>query len=182
MNRKNRFLARGGDLARTLAAKGAMLVMAGATTLLPFQSLVARPPQVIVDVLTPGEVTLPCLVGRSPLLHGPDTVAPGEAVVLDPEELNRRATRTASITVPRGTTIPDSVAVSIVIDEDGRVLCAALSNYDAKRLGSIGTLAIEAAKKWLFQPVLNHTKPVLCIGDLELKVVTEQSPAGSPVR
>lgn len=123
------------------------------------------------------EFTLPCLVRRAPLLE-----QPGSPVVLDTDELNRRATRTASVTAPQRTTAPKTVIVYIAIDEGGRVLCASLTKNSRDRLGTIGTLAIEAAKKWIFQPILNHTKPVLCIGQLELEVVAARRPEGSSAR
>src|ERR1700719_3630827 len=56
------------------------------------------------------EFTLPCLVRRTPLLE-----QPGSPVVLDTDELNRRATRTASVTAPQGTTAAETVTVYIDI-------------------------------------------------------------------
>lgn len=100
-------------------------------------------------------------------------------MVLDTDELMRRAMHTAPILAPRGATAPETVTVYIVIDEEGRVLCASLTKNSRDRLGKVGILAIETAKKWVFQPVLNHTKPVLCIGQLELEIVAARGREGS---
>ena len=155
------------------------LLAAGLTALTSAQFPDTHPTSGNVDDFSAmkAEFTLPCLVGRTPLLE-----QPGSPLVLDTDELNRRATRTASVTAPQGTTAPETVTVYIAIDEGGRVLCASLTRNSQDRLGRIGTLAIEAAKKWVFQPVLNHTNPVLCIGQLELEVVAARHPEGSSAR
>jgi len=155
------------------------LLAAGWMVLMPAQLPDAHPTSGTVDDFSAmkGEFTLPCLVGRTPLLE-----QPGSPTVLDTDELNRRATRTATVTAPQGTMAPETVTVYIAIDEGGHVLCANLTKNSRDRLGRIGILAIEAAKRWTFQPVLNHTKPMLCLGQLELEVVAAQRPAGPSPR
>jgi hypothetical protein len=153
------------------------LLAAGLMTVMPAQLPDAHPTSGNVDSFSAAEFTLPCLVGRTPLLE-----QTGSPVVLGTDELNRRATRTAAVTAPQGTTAPKTVTVYIAIDEAGRVLCASLTKNSRDRLGRIGILALEAAKKWLFQPVLKHKKPVLCMGQLELEIVAAPRPEGSSAR
>lgn len=147
-----------------------LTVAVGLTAMMSAQSPDAHSTTRVDDFSTmKAEFALPCLAGRTPLLE-----QPGDPVVLDTDELNRRAMRTASVKVPPGAAAPETVTVYIAIDEGGRVLCASLTSNSRDSLGRIGTLAIEAAKKWVFQPVLNHTKPRLCIGQLELEVVAQR--------
>jgi hypothetical protein len=61
---------------------------------------------------------------------------------------------------------------------NGRVLCAGMSDNTRKRLGGIAPLAVEAAKTWVFQPVLSNTKPVVCIGRLDLEVAKDGKTVG----
>lgn len=116
------------------------------------------------------EFSLPCLVGKSPLVN-----EPGSPIVLDSDELNRRALNIADIIVPKGKSAPETVTVYIAIDESGHVLCADLTKNSRDRLGILAAIALETAKQWVFEPVLNHTKPVLCIGQLELHVKTPEN-------
>jgi hypothetical protein len=67
------------------------------------------------------------------------------------------------------------VTVYIAIDEKGGVACASPSTRARKSLGRIEDLALETARKWAFQPVLNNTKPVPCIGQLELQIAVRES-------
>jgi TonB-like protein len=158
-------------LVGAMAATRAILLLALGSTSWSFpQSPDGR---IIVDDLTSmkAEFTLTCLVGRRELKEE-ESDSP---VILDPSEMKRRATHTASISVPPGTVPADTVTVYVLIDEKGSVACASLTKNSQDRLARVGALALEAAKKWVFQPVLNDTKPVLCIGELELRVVVEDS-------
>ena len=112
--------------------------------------------------IKPGEFSLPCMAGRQILR---DEL--GSIVLLDSDELNRRATKKSIIKVGPGGHAPISVMVYLAIDELGHVLCVS----PAKDSGPIASLAVEAAKKWQFQPVLSETRPVPFIGLLELQVV-----------
>jgi len=109
----------------------------------------------------PGEFSLTCLADRKVLR---DEL--GSIVLLDSDELNRRATRKSSIKAGPGSHAPISVMVYLAIDELGHVLCVS----PAERSGPMAGLAVEAAKKWQFQPVLSGTKPIPCVGLLELQV------------
>jgi hypothetical protein len=142
-----------------------LLLAAISTATLHAQSAGAR---IVVDDLSAlkAEFQLPCLTGRHVLME-----EFGSPVILATEELRRRAIRAPAIIAPAGTPAPESVTVYIAIDEKGAVACANLSNRARQSLGRIGDLALETAKKWAFQPTLRDTKPVPCIGQLELQVL-----------
>jgi Gram-negative bacterial TonB protein C-terminal len=114
------------------------------------------------DLSTMGtEFYLPCLEGREILRN-----ELGAIVLLDSDELNRRAITKARVEVDLALPVPKTVLVYVAIDKAGHVMCVS----PAKNVGSLEKIAIEAARKWQFQPVLDETKPVYCMGRLELQV------------
>ena len=149
-----------------MAKYGSLLTLSA--SMLFFNAANARPSQGVVDDFSSlkAEFTLPCLIGRAYLVDEPNS-----PIVLDSDELERRAIRTTRVVAPAGTAAPETLTVYIVIGVNGRVICANVTDQTKAQLGKTAILAIEAAKKWIFQPVLHHTRPVICIGHLDLEVV-----------
>ena len=113
------------------------------------------------DSLVPGQFRLPCLAGK-PVLRD----ALGGLVLLDSEELGRRALAMPSIKVSPDLTDKVSVLVYVGIDVDGSVACADAPSAPK----SLRVAAENTAKKWRFQPALDHGKPVRAMGLLEIPV------------
>jgi hypothetical protein len=132
-------------------------------------------PDSIVDDFSSmaGVIQLACIDGKW-VLRNEDNFL----VVLDTDELERRAIHRASIEAEKGFASAEPIDVHIAIDEAGRVLCASLTEQSRKRIGFFEANAIETAKKWLFQPVLKDGRPILCVGYLELKVVDRATMRG----
>lgn len=86
----------------------------------------------------------------------------GSTTLIQTEELERRALNAPWPKWPDGKPPSTSVTVYVIIGESGTVLCAAVENLS----NPWDSAAIEAASRWVFQPVLQHGQPISVLGKL----------------
>lgn len=70
-----------------------------------------------------------------------------------------------SPTMPKGCRCDNTVIVDVLIDKNGRVVCARFKKGHPLLRDS----AVEAVKKWTFRPILLSGTPVFAYAHLELK-------------
>jgi hypothetical protein len=108
-------------------------------------------------------VDLPsCLKDKEILLN-----ADGNFVMLDYEELQRRAIRDAKPEWPKEAKPGYARDLRILIGTDGQVACI-IKNWDSH--DPMWKAIIDATNKWRFQPILKDGQPISAIGALEFEV------------
>jgi hypothetical protein len=120
-----------------------------------FGSLVAQ------DTFVPGKFSLPCLAGK-PLLR--DEL--GSLVLLDSDELNKRATSREPLRAENGSPALSSVVVYIALDLNGRVACTDPSPAPK----ALRAAAAVIARKWRFDPIVDHGRRIRAMGRLEIPI------------
>jgi hypothetical protein len=104
----------------------------------------------------------PCLKDKN-ILRDPDD----SPVVLEYDELQRRAIQRAEPEWPKGAKPGYATSIEILIGADGRVLCIA---FEPDYEDSISQAVHAAYRKWRFQPILENGAPIAAIGILEFRV------------
>lgn len=96
-------------------------------------------------------------------------------ITVSPKVLKDRATQKVDVRLPKNGHWEGKVAVHMLIDEDGNVLCA----WYKQGHPMLRKAVLEAAKQWTFKPFTLSDVPVKFYGDLELDLSerTEKKPS-----
>jgi hypothetical protein len=90
----------------------------------------------------------------------------GSLVLLDSDELNKRATSRAPLRAENGSPALSSVVVYIALDLNGRVACTDPSPAPK----ALRAAAAVIARKWRFDPIVDHGRRIRAMGRLEIPI------------
>lgn len=86
----------------------------------------------------------------------------GEPIWFKSEQLKKRATNRVSPKLPSSVRVEGTIIVDVLVDTEGQVQCAkARKGHPILRRATE-----EAAKQWMFKPILVNGKPVAVFGFL----------------